>query len=186
LRKINEIPPEELDFATRERIRNEMMQMGLNMGFGKDSLKNIADSYDAYFITAPSSKIVFDQEAPPGTNPVVYRTDRQIAMEPNRYTKVQDEKNNLTPSFQAALAATIGDPELNITQEDMAYLRKMNEEGVVNVMDMLFKVNRPQFEKMSQIVKKAKEKEGLLSVLFGTGEMGGGNSDISIRSVKQN
>lgn len=186
LRKINEIPPEQLDFATRERVRNEMMQMGLNMGFGKESLKNIADSYDAYFITAPSSKPVFDQEAPPGTNPVVYRTDRQIAMEPNRYTKVQDEKNNLTPSFQAALTATIGDPELNMTQEDMAYLRKMNEEGVVNVMDMLFKVNRPQFERMSEIFRKAKEKEGLLSMLFGTGGMGGGDSGINIKSVRQN
>ena len=186
LRQINDIPIEQQDFVTIQKIRNEMIQMGRRIGFGADRLKNIADSYDAYFITAPSSKIVFDQEAPPGTNPVVYRTDRQIAMEPNRYTKVQDEKNNLTPSFQAALTATIGDPELNMTQEDMAYLRKMNEEGVVNVMEMLFKVNRPQFERMSEIFRKAKEKEGLLSMLFGTGGMGGENSDISIKSVKRN
>lgn len=186
LRKINEIPPEQLDFATRERVRNEMMQMGLNMGFGKESLKNIADSYDAYFITAPSSKPVFDQEAPPGTNPVVYRTDRQIAMEPNRYTQVQDEKNNFTPTFEAALTATIGDPQLQLTQEDMAYIRKMQEEGMVKVMDMLFKVNKPMFERMSEIVRKAREKEGLLAILSGTDGMGGGNSDVRIKSVRKN
>lgn len=186
LRKINEIPIKQQDFVTIQKIRNEMMEMGLNMGFGKDSLKNIADSYDAYFITAPKSKIVFDQEAPPGTNPVVYATDRQIAMEPNRYTKVQDEKDNLTQSFQAALTATIGDPALNVTEDDMFYLRKMNEEGMFSVMDMLFRENRPQFERMSELVRKATEKEGLLSVLFGTGGMGGGDSGFTIKSVRQN
>ena len=160
------IPPG-LTFAAQQEILNRGMKQAEMMGLDPDEF---AKRFNNLIVKAPTTKQVLDTQ----TGKMVFRSDREIANEPDRYTPLQTDRGKLSTS--AELAAIMALSELpNVSQANgMKALQLMEELGPLGAMQQ----NPALAPIIQQIAIKMKQNQDWFMQMFGQ-SMQSGNSEIN-------
>ena len=157
-----------LTFAAQQKIFDDAMLKASQMGLDPDVL---SDRLTKLIAKAPTTKQVLDTQ----TGKMVFRSDREIANEPDRYTPLQTDRGKLSTS--AELAAIMALSELpNISQADgMKALQLMEELGPLGAMQQ----NPALAPIIQQIAVKMKQNSNWINELLGqTINNSAGNSEL--------
>ena len=161
------IPPG-LTFAAQQQILSEGMKQAEMMGLDPDKF---AERFNKLIIKAPTTKQVLDTQ----TGKMVFRSDMEIANEPDRYTPLQTDRGKLSTS--AELAAIMALSELpNVSQADgMKALQLMEELGPLGAMQQ----NPALAPLIQQIAIKMKQNSNWIDQLLGQAiKNSAGNSEL--------
>ena len=160
-----DVPPG-LTFAAQQEILNRGMKQAEMMGLDPDEF---AKRFNKLIIKAPTTKQVLDTQ----TGKMVFRSDMEIANEPDRYTPLQTDRGKLSTS--AELAAIMALSELpNVSQADgMKALQLMEELGPLGAMQQ----NPALAPLIQQIAIKMKQNQDWFMQMFGQ-SMQTGNSEL--------
>jgi hypothetical protein len=161
------IPPG-LTFAAQQEILNRGMKQAEMMGLDPDEF---AKRFNKLIIKAPTTKQVLDTQ----TGKMVFRSDMEIANEPDRYTPLQTDRGKLSTS--AELAAIMALSELpNVSQADgMKALQLMEELGPLGAMQQ----NPALAPLIQQIAIKMKQNSNWIDQLLGQAiKNSAGNSEL--------
>ena len=160
------IPPG-LTFAAQQEFLNRGMKQAEMMGLDPDEF---AKRFNNLIVKAPTTKQVLDTQ----TGKMVFRSDREIANEPDRYTPLQTDRGKLSTS--AELAAIMALSELpNVSQANgMKALQLMEELGPLGAMQQ----NPALAPIIQQIAIKMKQNQDWFMQMFGQ-SMQSGNSEIN-------
>ena len=159
--------PPGLTFAAQQEILNRGMKQAEMMGLDPDEF---AKRFNNLIVKAPTTKQVLDTQ----TGKMVFRSDREIANEPDRYTPLQTDRGKLSTS--AELAAIMALSELpNVSQANgMKALQLMEELGPLGAMQQ----NPALAPIIQQIAIKMKQNQDWFMQMFGQ-SMQSGNSEIN-------
>lgn len=148
--------PTGLTFAAQQQILNDGMKQAEMMGLDPDEF---AKRFNNLIIKAPTTKQVLDTQ----TGKMVFRSDREIANERDRYTPLQTDRGKLSTS--AELAAIMALSELpNVSQADgMKALQLMEELGPLGAMQQ----NPALAPLIQQIAVKMKQNQDWFMQMFG-------------------
>jgi len=149
------IPPG-LTFAAQQEILNRGMKQAEMMGLDPDKF---AERFNKLIIKAPTTKQVLDTQ----TGNMVFRSDIEIANEPDRFTPLQTDRGKLSTS--AELAAIMALSELpQVSQADgMKALQLMEELGPLGAMQQ----NEALAPLIQQIAVKMKQNQDWFMQMFG-------------------
>ena len=152
--QVSPVPPG-LTFAAQQQILNDGMKQAEMMGLDPDEF---AKRFNNLIIKAPTTKQVLDTQ----TGKMVFRSDREIANERDRYTPLQTDRGKLSTS--AELAAIMALSELpNVSQADgMKALQLMEELGPLGAMQQ----NPALAPLIQQIAVKMKQKTAKAKIAF--------------------
>jgi len=165
--QVSPVPPG-LTFAAQQKIFDDAMLKASQMGLDPDVL---SDRLTKLIAKAPTTKQVLDTQ----TGKMVFRSDREIANERDRYTPLQTDRGKLSTS--AELAAIMALSELpNISHADrMKALQLMEELGPLGAMQQ----NSALAPLIQQIAVKMKQNQNLLWQLLGKSMQNpAGNSEL--------
>ena len=153
--QVSPVPPG-LTFAAQQQILNDGMKQAEMMGLDPDEF---AKRFNNLIIKAPTTKQVLDTQ----TGKMVFRSDREIANERDRYTPLQTDRGKLSTS--AELAAIMALSELpNVSQADgMKALQLMEELGPLGAMQQ----NPALAPLIQQIAVKMKQNQDWFMQMFG-------------------
>ena len=161
------IPPG-LTFAAQQEILNRGMKQAEMMGLDPDEF---AKRFNNLIVKAPTTKQVLDNQ----TGKMVFRSDREIANEPDRYTPLQTDRGKLSTS--AELSAIMALSEMpNVSQADgMKALQLMEELGPLGAMQQ----NPALVPIIQQIAVKMKQNQDWFMQMFGQSmQNSAGSGDI--------
>ncbi len=150
-----DVPPG-LTFAAQQEILNRGMKQAEMMGLDPDEF---AKRFNNLIIKAPTTKQVLDTQ----TGKMVFRSDREIANEPDRYTPLQTDRGKLSTSTElAAIMALSEMPEVSHA-DGMKALQLMEELSPIGAMQ--------QYPALAPLIKKIavkmKQNQDLLWQLLG-------------------
>ena len=150
-----DVPPG-LTFAAQQEILNRGMKQAEMMGLDPDEF---AKRFNNLIIKAPTTKQVLDTQ----TGKMVFRSDREIANEPDRYTPLQTDRGKLSTSAElAAIMALSEMPEVSHA-DGMKALQLMEELSPIGAMQ--------QYPALAPLIKKIavkmKQNQDLLWQLLG-------------------
>ena len=153
--QVSPVPPG-LTFAAQQRIFDDAMQKASQMGLDPDVLH---DRLTKLIAKAPTTKQVLDTQ----TGKMVFRSDREIANEPDRYTPLQTDRGKLSTSAElAAIMALSEMPEVS-HDDGMKALQLMEELSPIGAMQ--------QYPALAPLIKKIavkmKQNQNLLWQLLG-------------------
>ena len=153
--QVSPVPPG-LTFAAQQQILSEGMKQAEMMGLDPDKF---AERFNKLIVKAPTTKQVLDTQ----TGKMVFRSDREIANEGDRYTPLQTDRGKLSTS--AELAAIMALSELpNVSQADgMKALQLMEELGPLGAMQQ----NPALAPLIQQIAIKMKQNQDWFMQMFG-------------------
>lgn len=153
--QVSPVPPG-LTFAAQQQILSEGMKQAEMMGLDPDKF---AERFNKLIIKAPTTKQVLDTQ----TGKMVFRSDREIANEPDRYTPLQTDRGKLSTS--AELSAIMALSELTqVSQADgMKALQLMEELGPLGAMQQ----NPALAPLIQQIAIKMKQNQDWYMQMFG-------------------
>ncbi len=159
------IPPG-LTFAAQQEILNRGMKQAEMMGLDPDEF---AKRFNNLIIKAPTTKQVLDTQ----TGKMVFRSDMEIANEPDRYTPLQTDRGKLSTSTE--LAAIMALSELpNVSHADgMRALQLMEELSPIGAMQQ-YPALAPIIQ---QIAVKMKQNQDFFMQMFGQ-SMQTGSGDL--------
>ena len=163
--QVSPVPPG-LTFVAQQQIFNDGMKQAEMMGLDPDEF---AKRFNNLIINAPATKQVLDTQ----TGKMVFRSDREIANERDRYTPLQTDRGKLSTSTE--LAAIMALSELpNVSQADgMKALQLMEELGPLGAMQQ----NPALAPLIQQIAIKMKQNQDWFMQMFGQ-SMQTGNSEL--------
>jgi len=143
-------------FAAQQEIFNRGMKQAEMMGLDPDEF---AKRFNDLIVKAPTTKQVLDTQ----TGKMVFRSDREIANERDRYTPLQTDRGKLSTS--AELAAIMALSELpQVSQADgMKALQLMEELGPLGAMQQ----NPALAPLIQQIAVKMKQNQDWFMQMFG-------------------
>ena len=149
------IPPG-LTFAAQQEILSRGMKQAEMMGLDPDEF---AKRFNDLIVKAPTTKQVLDTQ----TGKMVFRSDREIANERDRYTPLQTDRGKLSTSTE--LAAIMALSELpQVSQADgMKALQLMEELGPLGAMQQ----NPALAPLIQQIAVKMKQNQDWFMQMFG-------------------
>jgi hypothetical protein len=149
------IPPG-LTFAAQQEILNRGMKQAEMMGLDPDEF---AKRFNNLIINAPATKQVLDTQ----TGKMVFRSDREIANEPDRYTPLQTDRGKLSTSTELAAIMALSELQ-NVSQADgMKALQLMEELGPLGAMQQ----NPALAPIIQQIAIKMKQNQDWFMQIFG-------------------
>lgn len=136
--QVSPVPPG-LTFAAQQQILNDGMKQAEMMGLDPDEF---AKRFNNLIIKAPTTKQVLDTQ----TGKMVFRSDREIANEPDRYTPLQTDRGKLSTSAElAAIMALSEMPEVS-HDDGMKALQLMEELSPIGAMQ--------QYPALAPLIKK--------------------------------
>jgi hypothetical protein len=143
-------------FAAQQEIFNRGMKQAEMMGLDPDEF---AKRFNDLIVKAPTTKQVLDTQ----TGKMVFRSDREIANERDRYTPLQTDRGKLSTSTE--LAAIMALSELpQVSQADgMKALQLMEELGPLGAMQQ----NPALAPLIQQIAIKMKQNQDWFMQMFG-------------------
>ena len=153
--QVSPVPPG-LTFAAQQKIFDDAMLKASQMGLDPDVL---SDRLTKLIAKAPTTKQVLDTQ----TGKMVFRSDMEIANEPDRFTPLQTDRGKLSTS--AELSAIMALSELpQVSQADgMKALQLMEELGPLGAMQQ-----HPALAPLiQQIAVKMKQNQDWLRQLLG-------------------
>ena len=153
--QVSPVPPG-LTFAAQQKIFDDAMLKASQMGLDPDVL---SDRLTKLIAKAPTTKQVLDTQ----TGKMVFRSDMEIANEPDRFTPLQTDRGKLSTS--AELSAIMALSELpQVSQADgMKALQLMEELGPLGAMQQ----NPALAPLIQQIAVKMKQNQDWLRQLLG-------------------
>ena len=162
-----DVPPG-LTFAAQQEILNRGMKQAEMMGLDPDEF---AKRFNNLIIKAPTTKQVLDTQ----TGKMVFRSDREIANERDRYTPLQTDRGKLSTSAElAAIMALSEMPEVSHA-DGMKALQLMEELGPLGAMQQ----NPALAPLIQQIAIKMKQNSNWIDQLLGQAiKNSAGNSEL--------
>ena len=153
--QVSPVPPG-ITFAAQQQILSEGMKQAEMMGLDPDKF---AERFNKLIVKAPTTKQVLDTQ----TGKMVFRSDREIANERDRYTPLQTDRGKLSTSTE--LAAIMALSELpQVSQADgMKALQLMEELGPLGAMQQ----NPALAPLIQQIAVKMKQNQDWFMQMFG-------------------
>ena len=153
--QVSPVPPG-LTFAAQQKIFDDAMLKASQMGLDPDVL---SDRLTKLIAKAPTTKQVLDTQ----TGKMVFRSDMEIANEPDRFTPLQTDRGKLSTS--AELSAIMALSELpQVSQADgMKALQLMEELGPLGALQQ----NPALAPLIQQIAVKMKQNQDWLRQLLG-------------------
>lgn len=149
------IPPG-LTFAAQQEIFNRGMKQTEMMGLDPDEF---AKRFNNLIVKAPTTKQVLDNQ----TGKMVFRSDREIVNEPDRYTPLQTDRGKLSTSTELAAIMALSKLE-NVNQSDgLKALQLMEELGPLGAMQQ-YPALRPIIQ---QIAIEMKQNQDWFMQMFG-------------------
>ena len=159
------VPPGQT-FAAQQEILNRGMKQAEMMGLDPDEF---AKRFNSLIINAPATKQVLDTQ----TGKMVFRSDREIANEPDRYTPLQTDRGKLSTSTELAAIMALSElPEVSHA-DGMKALQLMEELGPLGAMQQ-YPALAPLIQ---QIAVKMKQNQDWFMQMFGQ-SMQSGNSEL--------
>jgi hypothetical protein len=161
------IPPG-LTFAAQQEILNRGMKQAEMMGLDPDEF---AKRFNNLIVKAPTTKQVLDTQ----TGKMVFRSDREIANERDRYTPLQTDRGKLSTSAElAAIMALSEMPEVSHAN-GMKALQLMEELSPIGAMQQ-YPALAPLIQ---QIAVKMKQNSNWIDQLLGQAiKNSAGNSEL--------
>ena len=153
--QVSPVPPG-LTFAAQQKIFDDAMLKASQMGLDPDVLN---DRLTKLIAKAPTTKQVLDTQ----TGKMVFRSDREIANERDRYTPLQTDRGKLSTSTELAAIMALSElPE--VSQADgMKALQLMEELGPLGAMQQ----NPALAPLIQQIAIKMKQNQDWFMQMFG-------------------
>jgi hypothetical protein len=153
--QVSPVPPG-LTFAAQQQIFNDGMKQAEMMGLDPDEF---AKRFNNLIVKAPTTKQVLDTQ----TGKMVFRSDMEIANQPDRYTPLQTDRGKLSTSAElAAIMALSEMPEVSHA-DGMKALQLMEELSPIGAMQ--------QYPALAPLIKKIavkmKQNQDLLWQLLG-------------------